>query len=363
VGTEEWIAAGLYDPADERADERAELLEWMEGRGITVAQMVDACAEGQLNALAADLALRPGRRLTVDDVAAATGLELELVDQLRRSTGFPPAAPGEAVYTEFDLPMFHLFAQANTFFSRDELLHFTRVVGSSMRRIAEAAGEMFLRDVESEWQDEGTITELQRAQSSLAGVELARTAPGVFEPMFRGHLEQATRNTRRARYGADDFSSVTMAVGFVDLSGFTTRSAGLSPDELLHFIVDFEGAAQDLVNANDGRVVKLIGDEVMFSAVEADAACRIALGLVRGLSSEAGITARGGVARGPMIAAGGDLYGDTVNLAARIADIAIAGEVLVNDAVREHAPSFGFEPAGRRALKGFAEPVPVWTVS
>jgi adenylate cyclase len=362
VGIEEWTSAGLYDPSDASAEERAELLAWMEGRGITLQQMIAACADGQLNALAGDLALRPGRRMTVGDVASAVGIDVDTIDALRRAIGFPPAAADEPVHTEFDLPMFELFAQANTFFSLDELLHFTRVIGSSMRRIAEAAGEMFLRDVEAEWIDEGTVTELQRAQSSLSAIELARTAPGVFEPMFRGHLELATRNTRLARSGNEDYSSVTMAVGFVDLSGFTSRSASLSSDDLLRFIVEFEGAAQDLVNANDGRVIKLIGDEVMFSAVDPDAACRIALGLIDGLDADTGITARGGVAIGPMITAGGDLYGETVNLAARIADIAIAGEVLVNAAVRERAQGFAFEPAGRRQLKGFAAPVAVWSL-
>ena len=123
-------------------------------------------------------------------------------------------------------------------------------------------------------------------------------------------------------------------------------------------VVDFEARANGIVGDHDGRVVKLIGDEVMLSAISADAACSIALALTH--AAPHGTTARGGVAYGEVVASGGDLYGPIVNLASRIADIAIPGEVLVNDAIAAAAPDRTFEPAGRRSLKGFGEPVRVW---
>jgi adenylate cyclase len=64
-----------------------------------------------------------------------------------------------------------------------------------------------------------------------------------------------------------------------------------------------------------------------------------------------------------VLASGGDLYGPVVNLASRIADIAIPGEVLVDDAIADHVRGRTFEPAGRRSLKGFSQPIRLWTLT
>lgn len=353
---ERWIAAGLLDPASPTADQRREMLGWFEQRGITLDEMRAASADGQLASAAADLALRPGPRVTVAEAAQRAGLSVDLARRLRLTSGYAPVDDGAATATDDEVEMFRLFAVAATFFSEDELLHFTRVVGSSMRRIAEAAGEMFLRDVEAPARE--TATELERAKASLDAIELARGATAVFEPMFLQHLDISTRATRVARTGHDEYATVPLTIGFVDLSSFTEQAASLRPDDLLRFVVAFEAAAGDLVTTHGGRLVKLIGDEVMFSTSDPDRACAIALGLVRHHP-----TARGGLAHGPVVTSGGDLYGVTVNRASRLTDQAVPGEVLVDEAVQAGAPTRSFEPAGRRQLKGFAEPVRLWSLT
>jgi adenylate cyclase len=90
-------------------------------------------------------------------------------------------------------------------------------------------------------------------------------------------------------------------------------------------------------------------------------AVRSALDLVDQLP-EAGLPpAHVGVAAGPVIAQGGDFFGRTVNLAARIAAHANAGQVLVSQSVAESAPPQGvrFVEAGKLRLKGIARPVRV----
>lgn len=355
-----WIEAGLLDPDSPTADQRIELLAWMTDLGITVGQMAAADGRGELVASAGDGALRPGPRLGVRDLAARVGIDVALVHEVRRAAGFPPVTDDEPALTDDDVRMFELFEAAAAFFTRDEVLHLASVMGSSMRRIADAAGEMFLRDVEGPMKASDPTREIDLARTNLAAIELARAATGVFVPMFLSHMELSTERTRTARRDSDDYETVPLAVGFVDLSGFTERSARLSPRDLRRLIVDFEGGANGIVGDHGGRVVKLIGDEVMFSSIEPDAACSIALALTA--AAPDGTTARGGVAYGDVVASGGDLYGPVVNLASRIADIAIAGEVLVNDTIASTVASHVFEPAGRRSLKGFAEPVRVWTL-
>jgi adenylate cyclase len=155
-----------------------------------------------------------------------------------------------------------------------------------------------------------------------------------------------------------------LAVGFVDLVGYTSTTSSMAAADLVAFTGRFRGRTYDVVTGLGGRVVKHIGDEIMFSALEAGRACEIGLGLIDAFG-DAGALPRGGVAHGPVVARHGDLYGPTVNLAARLADIAVPGELLAPAAVRsaiEDAPDLHAVPAGRRALKGFAEPVEVVAV-
>jgi adenylate cyclase len=110
-------------------------------------------------------------------------------------------------------------------------------------------------------------------------------------------------------------------------------------------------------------VVKFVGDEVMFVTLAPEAACDIALTLVERFTGDAAVTPRGGLASGEVLIRGGDYYGPIVNLAARLAELAIPREVLVNQALGAQAGGsrFRFEPAGRRMLRGFDEPVLLFT--
>ena len=108
----------------------------------------------------------------------------------------------------------------------------------------------------------------------------------------------------------------------------------------------------------------------MFVVLEAEAACDIALSLVDAFRAEdATVTPRGGIAIGDLLTRDGDYYGVEVNLAARLADIAVPQEILVSADTKRLAEkddadhAFAFEPAGRRALKGFAIPIEVFSLS
>jgi adenylate cyclase len=361
-----WIEAGLLDPSAPHADERRELLAFLTEQGLTLATMVEACEQQQLVTVAGDRLLRPGHMFTVDELARRAGMDdLEFVTELRTASGFPPSPPDEPACTDDDVEMFRLFELASEVFSRQELLHFVRALGVSMRRIAEAAAEMFLRDVEATQHVE-RATELERALTNIQAIELGSAATAVFAPMFRAHLVLAIGDARRARRHHHDYETTPFTVGFVDLTGFTARAGASSPAELLRLVTWFEATAHDLVTSHGGRLVKLIGDEVMFATVEPDQGCSIALALTR----IADMPARGGLAHGQVVTSGGDLSGPVVNLASRIADVAIPGEVLVDQAVVDAVRTdphvtieIDVEPAGRRQLKGFAEPVRLWSIS
>jgi adenylate cyclase len=144
-------------------------------------------------------------------------------------------------------------------------------------------------------------------------------------------------------------------VGFVDLVGSTALAQRLSTRELGTLLGEFEGLAADTVTAAGGRVVKLIGDEVLYTASDEAAGCTIALGLARTLGDHPGLpAARAGVAAGEVLLRDGDVFGPVVNLAARAAKIAAAGEVVVPAAVAQ-AAGIPAQPLAQHQPRGFED--------
>jgi adenylate cyclase len=361
----EYEAQGLYDPNAPKAQERLELLNWLADQGITIEQMVDAMKFGSLTGLAGDLRLRPGPKLTLAEVAEKAGMSSEAVDQIRRAAGFPPVGPVERLFTEGDANSFAAFAFAVDMFGERAMLQFTRVTGAAMATIAETAIWSFLTNVEAPLMErEGT--ELELAQANLQASQVMDTAPAVLETIFRVHVETAIRRTRQTRLQYRSYEGAHLAVGFVDLVGFTSISQELAPHELREVIDEFESQAFNIVSEHDGRIVKFIGDEVMFVALDGRSACEVALELLETFGKqERAIQPRGGLAVGELLTAAGDYFGPVVNAASRIAELAVPNEILVTTETRNAAePSFGlaFDPAGRRLLKGFDEPLELFAL-
>jgi len=180
------------------------------------------------------------------------------------------------------------------------------------------------------------------------------------------HMEKAIERNRRGRTESSSPVTVVIAIGFVDLVGFTPLSQQMPVDELGAVVDDFEAVAHDTVASHGGQVVKLIGDEVMFVAIDAISASEIALELVERFGEEGRVTPRGGVAFGEVLTRGGDYYGPVVNLASRIGDLAVPNEILVTNEVRARSERalapLRFDAAGRRMLKGFDEPIELFAI-
>jgi len=371
----EFERCGLFDPNAANAADRLALLRWLEERGVSLGDMVDAHARGRLVGLLGDRVLRPGARLDAEALAAESGVAVERIEQLRRMVGLGSVPRSARVYTASDVQLVQGFEAGAVLYTgrmADQLL---RTVGSGFARIAEAAVSIFLVDIEEPLvHRRGGALDL--AKATLTACELVDQMVGFMDHLFRIHLEDAVRRSERARSATRTFNSGRLAIGFIDLVGFTPLAQELSLRELAALTDAFETLAFDAASEHDGRVVKLIGDEVMFVAPSAAAGCEIALTLVeRGRHLEPTPTAtagerqtvapRGGVAVGELLTRGGDYYGPVVNLAARMADLAVPHEVLVSDGVREEAMGARliFSPAGRRLLKGFAEPLHLFSAA
>ena len=353
--------AGLYDPMARDADVVRAIINHLLDAGWTAEAIIEAAATSELVELAQDANVHTEPEYTMVEAAEMLGITVEELDGLRRTTGLSPRPFDVPAFTASEVGAFGGMAEGGGLFTQAEANHFSRVIGSSMARIADAAVSMFLIDVEGPVrQAGGTELDVVRQQERALGA-LDKVASSL-DPMLRMHVEDAVHRSRQARLPGDDPNISRMAVGFIDLVGFTAFSEQSSTAQIGRLVREFEDTAYDLVADHGGRVVKLIGDEVMFVAVDPAAACATAIDLISEYRGQH-VTPRGGLAYGELLTRGGDYYGPIVNLASRIGDLAVPCELLATPQLAEHCPEHRFEPAGRRQLKGFAEPVTLLSLS
>ena len=148
--------------------------------------------------------------------------------------------------------------------------------------------------------------------------------------VWRRHL--ASAGGRMLAVSDPAAPSQPQAVVFVDIVGYTSRSKTLTEAELVAWIEDFESATTDLVGSVGGRIIKNIGDEVLFVVDDPTDAVRVSLQMVaRGSDADDPYPeVRAGVAYGEVVLRLGDVFGPTVNIAARLTSVARPGTVLVD---------------------------------
>jgi adenylate cyclase len=312
-----------------------ELVALLRAFGAPEDDIARAEADGTLVLLALDrLALGQELEYDLAEACERIGLPEDEVRHLWRSLGFPDPPPDERLFTQVDVD--NLTAVAGLMKSGvappEVTYGMTRVVGSSMARVASA-----LVDAVSARAEEA----LRHAADADAEVlQPLATEGGGFLPMFPSVLEQVWRRhlqvaARRRLLRAEGDEDAGLVVGFADLVGFTALSQQVSDAELSLVVDQFEQLAYDVVVAGGGRVLKMIGDEVMFVVEDPYAAVEIALGLAEASREAEQLSdVRVGLAWGPVLEREGDAYGPTVNLASRITSIAYPGSVVVGPEIR-----------------------------
>jgi adenylate cyclase len=265
--------------------------------------------------------------LTRDDVVQKADVPLERTRMLWRALGFPDSQPGEPSFTQADVEALRLAArlEADQFFGDGMADLLARVMGQSMNRLAEALMEM-LTDLVAE---DPELMETARRDPEAAVREAVRRTDHLLPDLewlltyaWRRHLLAASQ---RALGGAvRDLPDEPVAVGFCDIVGYTTLTRDMSSTDLAKLVETFESTASDIVVVNGGRVIKTLGDEVMFVVADAAVAAEIGLQLSEAFASEAVRVpaVRVGLAWGPALLHGGDMFGPVVNLASRCTGIA-----------------------------------------
>jgi adenylate cyclase len=322
------------------------------------------------------------------DVSSKASVSLRSARKFWHALGFPNVGDEDTVFTDADLKALQSVAALvrRGVFDEPTALAMTRAFARTTDRLAvwqtqlmaEAMGELSLTTDPATAADTGTAEagadpDTTRAvpdpaTARAAAVKLADIADDL-EPLliyaWRRHLSAAIARMVSDSEPAQDHVGVVRCVGFADLVSFTRLVRQLSERELARMVQRFEALASDVVTAHSGRVIKTVGDEVLFVAMAPAPAAAIALDLVQAMAEDDLLPdVRVGMAHGQVVSRLGDVFGTTVNRASRLTAAARPRTVLVDDAIAASLASVsGFEmsPLRRRTLRGIG-PVTPWAL-
>ena len=351
-------AAGLYDPADPQAADRAELLAFLTEIGCSIDEMTAAHGRGRLFALAGDRIIRPDRdRYTLAEVAAQLGTDEGVIRRSWRAFGLALREPNERVASPDDVDALRTHVALVAFFGEEAAQSLARVTASSMARIGEALSTT-VRAISTNLDIHVTGSEATTARAFADAAAIVPHAGRLMDTMYRHHLESA-RSLFEQAVEADPDRQTTMGVGFVDLCDFTALSGRLDSAKLGHLLMRFEEIATEVAADCGSRVVKFLGDAVMYVAPDPATVVATAVALMtHPEASNSGLSARGGIAAGPVLAQDGDFFGPSVNLASRLVSVAKPETLLMTDRVAERISGrWSVESMGELTLRGIDDPV------
>ena len=349
---------------------QARVVARMRERGYSLEDLREAGREGRLAfGFTEELFPTPAETLTVDQVAAETGLEPELIERILVILGTPKGRQRE-LNADDAAALRHCARVLAAGFPLVAFLQLVRVYVQSMRRIADAEVRLFHLYVhEPMIRDAVPELEMAAEMGELAGDILPLAAPlteYLHSRYLRFFLEQDVVGHMESGLGADtaeiELGQVTMALCFIDLSGFTRYTEEEGDMEALDVIENFVETVEATLPP-EATIVKTIGDEVMVVSPDAASLTEWAVEFLGRFPERP--RPRVGVHCGEAVYRDGDYFGSQVNLAHRVVNRALAGEVLVTDRVTTAIAAreqLEFEPIGQVRLKGFPVPTDLYVV-
>ena len=356
-------AAGeAFSPGDAL---RSRWLQSLEQAGVPLEGLAAAVRDGVLSFSFLDVAAYDRfaglSGTTFQQLSAQTGIPLELLGVVREAVGFAEPAPQDTVHhNELSVvPLIQL--QLAKGFRPVIIEGWLRVYGDSLRRVAETEAAWWNSEVEMALLASGmTEGEMLAAQADLGSQmtplidqallaiyhgQQEHTWSQVFVEHVEGALEQAGLYRRMDR---------PPAMCFLDITGYTRLTEERGDEAAAELAARLARLVRRSAQEHEGTPVKWLGDGVMFYFREPAAAVLAAVELVEVVGSHGLPPAHVGIHAGPVVFQDGDYFGRTVNLAARIAEYARPGEVLVSQEVVDAADRgpVRFTEIGPVELKG-----------
>ncbi|MGB0099175.1 MAG: adenylate/guanylate cyclase domain-containing protein, partial [Nocardioides sp.] len=263
------------------------------------------------------------RTLTRIEVADAAGVPLEVAEELWGQLGFPHTSDDDVAFTAADVEALRTTADLVSLgiLEPESQLALVRTWGRSYARLAEWQTSLLTGIALADQDPHARLDQ-------LLGEVLPRVG-SLQDYIWRRHLENAAQRLLPQVTAADEEPT---AVVFIDIVDYTARSRNLEQSELVDLVEVFEDETTRAVVGVGGRVIKTIGDEVLFVVDDVEAAVEAALDLTALGEDEddAFPRVRVGIAWGPVANRLGDVFGPTVNVASRLTSVARPGTVVVD---------------------------------
>lgn len=337
--------------------ERAELIDWLRGQGITAEEIRSSVSPTFL--ASRRLIGDDGTYVSAREVADAAGVDLEQLQRIQRAVGLPwMDDPDAQVQMRADGAIAEhsrRFIEAGI--DPQQAIQTLRVLAEGLSHTADLMRSTVVAAIA-----EPGITELEiarRSRDMVAGLApmLGPFVQDMLMMQLRHQLDidEVTEGERRA--GAPMPGARQVAVAFADLVGFTRLGEMVPPEELVQLAERLTVLGHDIA-VPPVRFIKTIGDAVMFVSPEPAPLVDAMLKLVEAAEADDSLPRlRAGIAAGEAVSRVGDWFGSPVNLASRVTGVARPGAVLVAEPVRvalAESENFRWSFAGKRHLKGIS---------
>jgi len=309
------------------------------------------------------------RVFTAAELAAATGVDLEQARRLWRALGFPEHA-GARAFTRADATALSTLIGLvdGGLIDFDLAVHLTRAVGQTMARLSDWEVSALLDRVEALHRDDRPGHEPPTGTRVETGMRMIEEFTEPFEELlvyvWRRHLAAAVARMEALGAREEDLHTSSLTVGFADIVSFTALSNQMSEERIGDLVEIFEARCADVVAAHRGRVIKSIGDSVLFVNADPIAAYDTAEGIINVVGRDSRMPdVRVGLASGLVVMRLGDVFGPPVNMASRMTTVARRNRIIIDAATARLLPPDQFEtrPLPARPVRGFGivEPVAV----
>jgi adenylate cyclase len=364
------VALGILRLADDDSFSQGDVLtaRWVHGleaAGVPLEGMATAVRDGTLSFSYLDAGafdrFAEVSGTTFRQLSDRSGIPMDLLRVVREAIGFAEPGPDDPVREDelSIVPMIELLLSSGV---RPVVIQrWLRLCSDSLRRVAETETDWWRTDVERPLLEEGMSTaQMLQAQADL-GSRLNPEMEQVLLTIYRGQQEHAWSQSALAdveealeRAGLLDRLHRPPAVSFLDLTGYTRLTEERGDEAAAELAETLASLVRRRSQEHGGQPVKWLGDGVMFYFADPGESVLAALEMVDGVATEALPPARVGIDAGPVIFQEGDYFGRTVNVAARIAEYARPGEVLVSQGVVDAADGtpVTFNGIGAVELKG-----------
>ena len=293
------------------------------------------------------------RKFTRVQVSERAGISIQRAERMWHALGFATVPDDEVAFTDDDVEALRLVAalEDDRFIEPEMESSLARKLGQTQSRLASWQSAMFLEFLGNSKLSADEAIEV--AGLLLPAMERLQTY------VWRRHLAAAAG---RAVVGSDEMTRGVRAVGFADIVSYSRLTRRMSESELGQLIERFEGTTADVVALNGGRVIKSIGDEVLFVTDTAAQGAAVALALQEAMNGAEDLPElRIGLAYGTILIRLGDVYGEVVNLAARLTSECKPGRVLADrefaGALNGH-PDYSLQRLRRVSVRGYRHLVP-----